>query len=376
MATAFLSSWIQFFGPPRSILTDNGTNFTSKLVGDLWAIFSVKGILTTPYHPQANPVERFGRTLNTAIAKYVAHNQSDWVQFLGLVTYAYNTSIHSVTGVAPATAVFKVPPTTLLEFVHMVPHDLELRSTWGIRGRDIMESALRQCQDAAFTRKEKATTATSHDPEAEEPFGLDDIVWLADRHSPRDGRKAKHTFRHTGPYRVVSCNGHFSYTIRHLQSGVALKAHYEHLTLASEDLQRKYRLHFEEVEEGGLDTSQTSPSILSQNALEPISTRLGLSPYANDSPAAVTSLPLPDADKSSIPYTTKTKANPSSRSFNSVATFENDIEKHTISKTTRGGRTISIPKRYLTLFVSTMTGGKSRHRASSADEEDPEEGRM
>jgi hypothetical protein len=52
---------------------------------------------------------------------------------------------------------------------------------------------------------------------------------------------------------------HFSYTIRHLQSGVALKAHYEHLTLASENLQRKYRLRFEEGEEGRLDTSQTTP---------------------------------------------------------------------------------------------------------------------
>jgi hypothetical protein len=169
---------------------------------------------------------------------------------------------------------------------------------------------------------------------------------------------------------------YFSYTIRHFQSGVALKAHYEHLTLASEDLQRKYRLRFEEGEEGRLDTSQTTPSILSQSELEPISTRLGLSPYTINSPATVTIFPLTGSYKSSITNITEAKANSASRLVVSVATLENDIKKHIISRTTRGGRTVSIPERYLTLFVSTMAGSEAKLRAGSADEEDPEEGRM
>ena len=42
------------YGVPRQIVTDQGTQFTSKLVRDLTEKYKIKHRKSTPYHPQAN----------------------------------------------------------------------------------------------------------------------------------------------------------------------------------------------------------------------------------------------------------------------------------------------------------------------------------
>lgn len=52
------------FGIPSEVLTDQGTNFTSQLLGELYRLIGVRCLRTTPYHPQTDGlVERFNRTL-------------------------------------------------------------------------------------------------------------------------------------------------------------------------------------------------------------------------------------------------------------------------------------------------------------------------
>ncbi len=41
-------------GVPKEILTDQGTNFTSHLLVELYRILHVQPIRTTPYHPQTD----------------------------------------------------------------------------------------------------------------------------------------------------------------------------------------------------------------------------------------------------------------------------------------------------------------------------------
>ena len=49
-------------GVPKEILTDQGTNFTSKLLAELYRLLQVKAVRTSPYHPQTDGlVERFNR---------------------------------------------------------------------------------------------------------------------------------------------------------------------------------------------------------------------------------------------------------------------------------------------------------------------------
>ena len=56
------------YGIPVEILTDQGSNFTSSLLGELYQLIGIKAIRTTPYHPQTEGlVERFNRTLKSML---------------------------------------------------------------------------------------------------------------------------------------------------------------------------------------------------------------------------------------------------------------------------------------------------------------------
>lgn len=58
---------------------------------------------TTPYNPKSDGlVERFNRTLEDMISKYVQPNQKNWDEVLPLVMLAYRSSVHQTTGYSPA----------------------------------------------------------------------------------------------------------------------------------------------------------------------------------------------------------------------------------------------------------------------------------
>ena len=62
-AVSVTEELVKFFsrvGVPREILTDQGTNFTSQLLVELYRMLHIQPIRTTPYHPQTDGlVERF-----------------------------------------------------------------------------------------------------------------------------------------------------------------------------------------------------------------------------------------------------------------------------------------------------------------------------
>lgn len=59
-------------GIPQEILSDQGSQFTSQLMGEVFRLLGVKGITTSPYHAQANGVcERFRGTLKPILKKVI-----------------------------------------------------------------------------------------------------------------------------------------------------------------------------------------------------------------------------------------------------------------------------------------------------------------
>mgnify|MGYP000091361383 CR=1 FL=1 len=66
---------IQLFsrvGIPKEVLTDQGTNFTSRSLKQVYSMLGIRGIRTTPYHPQTDGlVERFNQTLKSVLRKFV-----------------------------------------------------------------------------------------------------------------------------------------------------------------------------------------------------------------------------------------------------------------------------------------------------------------
>eukprot|EP00253_Pinus_taeda_P026557 PITA_26557 len=71
------------FGVPREFVTDQGTQFTSKLVKALTDKYQVKHHKLTPYHPQANgQVESTNKVLESILTKTIQLHHIDWAEKL------------------------------------------------------------------------------------------------------------------------------------------------------------------------------------------------------------------------------------------------------------------------------------------------------
>ena len=74
-------------GVLKEILSDCGTNLTSKLIKELYRLLGVQLIQTSPYHPQTNGmVERF-QTRKTMLRKILTKFDMQWDKALPFITY-------------------------------------------------------------------------------------------------------------------------------------------------------------------------------------------------------------------------------------------------------------------------------------------------
>lgn len=99
--------FITIFGIPETILTDNGSDFTSGLIKEVNKLFKVRHILTSPYHPQSNgALERSHSTLKDYLKHYLNKQQTNWDEYVELAMFTYNTHIHASTKFTPFELMF------------------------------------------------------------------------------------------------------------------------------------------------------------------------------------------------------------------------------------------------------------------------------
>ena len=88
-------------GIPKEILTDQGTNFMSVLLQNLYQLLNITCIRTSPYHPQTDGlVERFNGTMKSMMKKFTSRNQKDWDEYLPYLLFVYRDATQESTGFA------------------------------------------------------------------------------------------------------------------------------------------------------------------------------------------------------------------------------------------------------------------------------------
>jgi len=103
---------ISYFGSPRTILTDQGANFTSSLMKALARKFRIKQIRTTAFHPQGNgSVERTHHVITEYLKQYTDRGNG-WDEYIDLAMLSYNTSRHESTKFTPCELVMGKPART------------------------------------------------------------------------------------------------------------------------------------------------------------------------------------------------------------------------------------------------------------------------
>eukprot|EP00795_Rhopilema_esculentum_P005376 gene5376-551_t len=98
-----LRDFIHCYGCPEELLSDRGSQFTSKLVKALCKQLGVKKIFTCSFRPSTNGLnEHLNGTLFNAVKIYASKKPSTWDEYLDAVTFAFRTTPHSVTMHTPA----------------------------------------------------------------------------------------------------------------------------------------------------------------------------------------------------------------------------------------------------------------------------------
>lgn len=105
-AKAFVHNVVLKYGLAETIVSDNGTNFTSELLKEVNKLLKIKRIFTSPYHPQSNQVERFHKSLNNYLKAFVQSEPNRWCEYVDFAMFAYNNTHNTATGFSPFELVY------------------------------------------------------------------------------------------------------------------------------------------------------------------------------------------------------------------------------------------------------------------------------
>lgn len=99
-----IDTWAEF-GPPKEIVSDNGTPFISRIFRNMCYNWSIMHIRISPYHPSSNLVERTIRNIKYSLAillRQYCKDHCDWDIFLKFTILSLNASFHESLKSSPA----------------------------------------------------------------------------------------------------------------------------------------------------------------------------------------------------------------------------------------------------------------------------------
>ena len=91
IAEALIYRVIYLFGPPRQIVCDKATEFTSAIIQAILTMLNCRLKVISPYNHGSSKCERQIKTFSEIIVKYLQHKEQMWPLFATTAAYAMNT---------------------------------------------------------------------------------------------------------------------------------------------------------------------------------------------------------------------------------------------------------------------------------------------
>ncbi|MCO5575315.1 hypothetical protein L7F22_029115 [Adiantum nelumboides] len=114
MVKLFMHNIFKYHGMPQSIVSDRDPRMTSLFSKALFENMGTKLTFSSLFHPQADgQSEEANSNVLDQLKCYVSEHKAAWENYLPLVEYAYNNTMHTSTRKAPFEIVEgskKVPP--------------------------------------------------------------------------------------------------------------------------------------------------------------------------------------------------------------------------------------------------------------------------
>jgi len=221
-----LWTWVSIFGPMKKLLSDQGTEFLNNIIDEFLNLIGTERKVTSSYHPECNGrTERLNQTLVRSLRKHCEQDPSNWDQFISFITFAYNTRVHSITGVSPYTGVFGILAN------HFEDYDKQSESTLTQqrniqRVQELIESThpMIKSRRNEFAIKQKRNQDNSHSV-ATEPFNVGDLVTIKSMKI-----QGKLQPKYNGIFKIASITSHGNYILEN-NDGETLKYSFLHSRL-------------------------------------------------------------------------------------------------------------------------------------------------
>ena len=213
------------------IHTDQGSNFESLLFKEMCKVLNAEKTRTTAYRPQSDGlVERANRTIQNMLASYVNDNQTNWDEYISLVTMAYNSSVQTSTGFSPSQMMYGREMTLPLDLVLGKPVSTEIENDtcYANELTDKMEEIHNLArknlelssgvQKRAYDHKIKQNT-----------YCVGDAVWFYEPKSKRGNKNKKLARPWTGPFIIIRKLNDVIYKIQKNAKSKAKIVHHDRL---------------------------------------------------------------------------------------------------------------------------------------------------
>jgi hypothetical protein len=200
---------------PESILSDRGTNFNSILLSELLELLDVHKLNSSPHYPITNgQVERMNRSIQAMLRNYCNENKNDWDNFLPLIQFAYNSSIHSTTQYSPFELTYGRQPRMPMDLLSS-SDQLDLYLSFDSYARELQEK-LAKAYSCVATNAEIAIKphVINHNRKVRAcEFKTNDWVWLLDENKAT-GVCKKLSQRYKGPFLITQVIDTHNYKIK------------------------------------------------------------------------------------------------------------------------------------------------------------------
>jgi hypothetical protein len=149
---ALLSKVVYVFGPPKQMITDQGSPLTSALVYELYEATGIDCKLVSPENHGSLRVERYIQTVGNMLRKFMTEQGADWPYLVGACCYAHNTFVSTAIGVSPYQLVFLKEPADLTN-VRFEP--IVTRSVGAQEYLQLLQEKFNRLRETVIARKVK-----------------------------------------------------------------------------------------------------------------------------------------------------------------------------------------------------------------------------
>jgi transposase InsO family protein len=220
-----LKSIFANFGVCQHLVSDNGTQFTSREFRHFVFGLGIHHYTTTPYYPNPSHAERFNRNLKSTLIAYHHHDHSLWDSELHWLQFAFNSAQHESLKCTPVSLMLGFSPNNPLSNVWSLgdllpnqPDPVTLREVWNRARRNLARARDRVRRGYDRNRRPNC-------------YSVGQLVMVRNYPQSRaiDRFSAKLAPRYRGPFRIERFLTPVTVRLTNVADNMCLRAHLSQL---------------------------------------------------------------------------------------------------------------------------------------------------